>query len=308
MDKITEALKKLLPQEQVGEIADVLTSMVEEARTQIEAEKEKEYSEKLEAAYAEITKDLAASEKTATEGYEQALAIITGQQNQIALQTEEFKALEEEYKKKLNEGYQEAYELLEQEKEKSAKLEVELYEEYDKKVNQLKEGMIEKIDQFLQFKESEIAETVKRELLTDPRVAEHKVTLDKVVEAVSRYMTEDGLVSVTSNKIEESNKKLEEIKGQLRILEARNIKLSNENGKLNENLRQVTSQLNESTKKVETTEKTKVIKEQNERAEKAKSVTGRGSITADDGVVIAENNSTPGQYSELQVLAGVHKK
>lgn len=308
MDKITEALKKLLPQEQVGEIADVLKSMVEEAKTQIEAEKEKEYSEKLEAAYADITKDLAASEKTAVEGYEQALVIITGQQNQIALQTEEFKALEAEYKKKLNEGYQEAYELLEQEKEKSAKLEVELYEEYDKKVNQLKEGMIEKIDQFLQFKESEIAETVKRELLTDPRTAEHKVTLDKVVEAVSRYMTEDGLVSVASGKIEESNKKLEEIKGQLRILEARNIKLSNDNGKLNESLRQVTSQLNENTQKVEKTEKTKVIKEQNERAEKAKNVTGRGSITADDGVVIAENNSTPGQYSELQVLAGVHKK
>jgi len=128
----------------------------------------------------------------------------------------------------LEEGYEEAYQLLKAEQNKNQQLEVEMYEEYDKKLSEMKEYIVDKVDQFLQFKGQEIYEQAKRDVLSDPRMAEHKVTLDKIVDLTSNYLSDEDFAGVTSSKLEETNKALEEMKGQLRIMEARNIRLSTE--------------------------------------------------------------------------------
>jgi len=52
-----------------------------------------------------------------------------------------------------------------------------MYEEYDNKLNQMKSYIVDKVDEFLQLKGSEIYEQARRDVLSDPRLAEHKVNL-----------------------------------------------------------------------------------------------------------------------------------
>lgn len=303
--KISEALKKLVPADQVVELEEALSAFLDQAI----ADKDKQCDEKLAEAYAQMSKELAENEKIGKDGYDKAISMIAGLRNQLEIQSEEFKGLEEEYKNKVKLGFDEAYQMLEDEKKKALKLEADLYEEYDKKVDKIKMFMTEKLDQFLQFKGAEIYESVKRELLSDPRVAEQKIALDRVMEAVGRYMVDDGIVSNNSAKLEETSKKIDELKGQIRIIEARNIKLSLDNTKLTENLRQTQAVVSEATEVVSKAGKAEVIKEQNERAVKATNVTGRGKTHAEDNVVISENQNgnVSKEYSEMQVLAGIKK-
>lgn len=296
MDKITEALQKLLPESEINEVAGAVKEMLEQAKANLEAE----FNQKLEEAYAELTSELENAEKTAEHGYEEAYAIIGDLRNRLEVQGEEYKAA-------LEEGYEEAYQMLKAEQNKNQELEVEMYEEYDKKLAEMKEYIVDKVDQFLQFKGQEIYEQAKRDVLNDPRMAEHKVTLDKIVDLASNYMSDEDFNGVTSTKLEETQKAIEEMKGQLRIMEARNIRLSTENTKLNEAVRQAQDIITESRKTVSSAKKQNVINEQNERASKAKNVTGRGK-TSDDGVVISEYAApTNNDMDQLLVLSGIKK-
>lgn len=296
MDKITEALQKLLPESEINEVAGAVKEMLEQAKANLEAE----FNQKLEEAYAELTSELENAEKTAEHGYEEAYAIIGDLRNRLEVQGEEYKAA-------LEEGYEEAYQMLKAEQNKNHELEVEMYEEYDKKLAEMKEYIVDKVDQFLQFKGQEIYEQAKRDVLNDPRMAEHKVTLDKIVDLASNYMSDEDFNGVTSTKLEETQKAIEEMKGQLRIMEARNIRLSTENTKLNETVRQAQELITESRKSVASAKKQNVVNEQNERASKAKNVTGRGK-TSDDGVVISEYAApTNNDMDQLLVLSGIKK-
>jgi hypothetical protein len=264
MDKITEALSKLLPESEIQEVSAAVNEMLEQAKADLEAE----FNQKLEEAYAELTTELTDAEKTAEQGYEEAYAIIGDLRNRLEIQGEEYKAA-------LEEGYEEAYQMLKAEQAKNQQLEVDMYEEYDRKLAEMKEYIVDKVDQFLQFKGSEIYEQAKRDVLNDPRMAEHKVTLDKIVDLTSSYLSDEGINAVSSSKLEEAVKTVEEMKGQLRIMEARNIRLSTENTKLNESVRQAQELISESRKAVSKAKKSGVITEQNERATKAENVTGR---------------------------------
>jgi hypothetical protein len=296
MDKIVEALKKLLPEAEINEVASAITGMLDEAKTELEAE----YNQKLEEAYTEISSELANAEKTAEEGYEEAYSIINDLRNRLEIQGEE-------YKEALEEGYEEAYQMLKQEKEKNQKIEVEMYEEYDKKLAEMKEYIVDKVHQFLQFKGQEIYEQAKRDVQSDPRLVEHKVTLDKIVDLTSGYLSDDSSSSVSSKKLLEAVKAAEEVKSQLRILEARNIRLSTENTKLNEAVRSAQELINESRRVVAKERKNEVITEQKERAKKATNVTGRGN-KADDGVVISEYAAPANNdVDQLLVLSGLKK-
>lgn len=296
MDKITEALKKLLPESETNEVAAAVTEMLEAAKTNLESE----YNQKLEEAYAELTSELATAEKTAEKGYEEAYAIIGDLRNRLELQGEEYKAA-------LEEGYEEAYQMLKSEKEKNQQLEVEMYEEYDKKLAEMKEYIVDKVDQFLQFKGQEIYEQAKRDVLNDPRMAEHKVTLDKIIDLASNYMSDDDFASVSSSKLEEVNKTVEEMKGQLKIMEARNIRLSTENTKLNEAVRQSQEMINESRKVAVKEKKNDVVTEQKERTEKAQNATGRGKILEDGGVISEYAAPTNDNVDQLLILSGLKK-
>jgi hypothetical protein len=293
MEKILESLKKLLPETEVNEVSSAIQEMLDEAKADLEAE----FNQKLEEAYAELSKEVSDAEKVAEQGYEEAYSIIADLRNRLELQGEE-------YKSALEEGYEEAYQMLKQEQGKNQKLEVEMYEEYDQKLAQMKEYIVDKVDQFLQFKGQEIYEQAKREIVNDPRMVEHKVALDKIVDIASNYLSDEDFNSAKSAKLEEANKAIEEMKGQLRILEARNIRISTENTKLNEAVRQAQEVITESKRVVTETKKESVLNERKERTEKAKNVTGRGKT--DDGEVISEyaapNNPV---MDQLLVLSGL---
>jgi len=294
MEKIVEALKKLLPESEVNEVSSAVQDMLEQAKSNLEAE----FNEKLEEAYAELSSEIAEAEKIAEKGYEEAYSIIADLRNRLEIQGEEFKSA-------LEEGYEEAYQMLKQEKEKNQKLEVEMYEEYDKKLADMKEYIVDKVDQFLQLKGQDIYEQAKRDVINDPRMVEHKVALDKIVDITANYLSDEDFAAVSSSKLEEATKSVEEMKAQLRIMEARNIRLSTENTKLNEAVRQAQEVITESRTVVAKTKKEAMVNEQKERTEKATNVTGRGKT--EDGEVISEYAAPQNDagMDQLLILSGL---
>jgi len=290
-----EAIKKLLPESDVKEVSSAINEMLNQAKLDLE----KEYNEKLEEAYTELSGELSNSEKTAEQGYEEAYAIIADLRNRLDIQGEE-------YKNALEEGYEEAYQMLKTERSKNGNIEVELYEEYDKKLQEMKEYIVDKVDQFLQAKGQEIYEQARKDVVSDPRIAEHKVALDKIVDIASNYLSDDESQNFSSAKIEEFQKQLEESRGQLRIMEARNIRLSTENTKLNENVRYAKNLITEQKQATSSQKRSEVITEQKERSEKAKNVTGRGQTSTEE--IVTENAHTPSHDMEqLLILSGVKK-
>jgi hypothetical protein len=261
MEKIVEALTKLLPEDAVTEVTEAVKIELENAKQAYE----QEFNSKLEEAYAELSGELKTAEETAIQGYKEAYAIIEDLRNRLETQQKEFEL-------SMEEGYEEAYQMLQVEKSKNESLEVEMYEQFNTKLQEMKEYMVDKVDAFLQYKGKEIYENARRDVENDPRTAEQRVVLDKVVECVADYVSEQPAVS--NSKIEEINQKVEELKGQVKILEARNIRLSAENTKLNESVREKQKVITESVKE-----------EKKERVEKAKNVQGRGRAVNDSEIV-----------------------
>jgi hypothetical protein len=298
MEKIVEALTKLLPEDAIEEVTEAVKTELESAKQSLETE----YNTKLEDAYAELSEELKSSEETAIKGYKEAYAIIQDLRSRLETQQKEFEA-------SMEEGYEEAYQMLVAEKGKNENIEVEMYDTFDKKLQEMKEYMVDKVDQFLQYKGSEIYESARAELENDPRTSEHKVALDKIVECVASYIGEEGTKASDSARAEELARKVEEVKAQAKILEARNIRLSAENTKLTEAVRETQKVITESAKA-----------EKKERTERAKNVQGRGRAVNEAEVVAewtgdktakANNVDTtlvesldPDLLRQMQVLAG----
>ncbi len=280
MDKIVEALMKLLPEDKVQDVTEAISGYLAEAKDALE----KEYNEKLQDAYAELSEEVKQNEQTAEEGYQQARGIIQDLRQRLELQRAEFDAA-------LEEGYEEAFQMLQAEKGKTDSSTAELYEEYDKKLAEMKEYMIDKVDQFLQYKGKEIYEQAKRDVVNDPRMVEHKVTLDKIVQLCGDYLTDEDYALAISGKLEESNKAMEDLRGKVRLLEAKNIRVATENNKLTEQLREAAQVITESKDKV-------VAEGRKAREEKAKNVQGSGKKITEGVEVIAEHNTSPGTKDE----------
>jgi hypothetical protein len=294
MDKIINSLKKILPEEHVSEVASAVSEMLAEARQQME----REYNKNLEEAYQSLSSELSDTEKTAYQGYNEAYSIINDLQARLENQKSEFEST-------LEEGYEEAYQMLLAERSSKNSVESDLYEEYDKKLADMKEYIVDKVDEFLQIKGTEIYENAKRDLLSDPRMVEHKVALDKIVNIASDYLTEDEAFFATSSKLDDAKKNVDELRGQLRIMEARNIRLSTENTKLNENVKRASNMINESRNAFSESKRAKVISEQKERMMKSRSASGKGQLVTENVQVIAEYNN--GGDNDLLVLSGVKK-
>lgn len=276
MEKIVEALTKLLPEDAVTEVSEAVKVELEKAKQ----EYEQEYNSKLEEAYAELSKELKGTEETALQGYQEAYAIIEDLRKRLEVQQKEFES-------SMEEGYEEAYQMLQAEKAKNENIEVEMYEQFNQKLSEMKEYMVDKVDAFLQFKGQELYESARREILNDPSMAEQKVVLDRVVECVSDYISDEDYSSVVNSKLSDAEKKIEELKSQTKILEARNIRLSTENNKLNESVRKAEQVLNEQVKE-----------EKQERAEKAKNAQGRGRAVNDPELVAEWSNNKPVEKKE----------
>ena len=276
MDKIVEALSKLLPQDKLGPVTAAIKQFLEDARKELEGE----YNQKLEEAYAQVSTELKAEEAKAEQGYAEAYQIIQDLRNRLEGQKVEFEQA-------LEEGYEEAYQMLLAEKGKNETIEVDMYEEYDKKLAEMKEYMIDKVDQFLQYKGHEIYEQARRDIVNDPRTVEHRVALDKIVDVVSDYISDDDFSAATNSKLEESRRKIEELEGHKRILEARNIRLSTDINKLNEALRTTQDVVTEATNN-----------QKQERVEKAKKATGRGQKVTEGIIAEYNNDSDPAAKPE----------
>jgi hypothetical protein len=296
-NKIVESLKKLVPADQINEVASAVTEMLSEAKEEME----KEFNKNLEEAYSQLSQELSEAEKTAYTGYQEAYEIINDLKTRLEVQKAEFEQT-------LEEGYEEAYQMLLDERNKKSQVETDLYEEYDGKLAEMKAYIVDKVDEFLQQKGAEIYEQARHDLVNDPRVLEHKVALDKIVNIASDYLSDEERTFATSTKLDEARKNIEELKGQLRIMEARNIRLSTDNTRLNESAKKASTMINEQrTNVVLQNKKTKLLTEQKERAVKAKNVSGRGHIDTENVKVIAEYNSNNGEANELLILSGVKK-
>ena len=265
MEKIVEALTKLLPEDAVKEVSEAVKVELEKAKQECE----QEFSSKLEEAYAELSSELKETEQTALQGYQEAYAIIEDLRKRLEVQQTEFEA-------SMEEGYEEAYQMLQTEKAKNENIEVEMYEQFNQKLSEMKEYMVDKVDAFLQFKGKELYESARREILNDPSTAEQKVVLDRVVECVSDYISDEDYNNVVNSKLSGAQRQIEELKSQQKILEARNIRLSTENNKLNEAVRSAQQVITESAKV-----------EKQERIEKVKNAQGRGR-TVNDPELVAE--------------------
>jgi len=295
MDKITAALKNLLPENQLTEVSEAVASMLEDAKKELETE----FNDKLEEAYAQLSKELKDAEAVAVGSYEEAYGYINDLRNRLEMQREE-------YEEALKKGYQEAYDELVKEREKNQNLEVGVYEEYDNKLGDMKEYIVDKIDQFLHTKGQEIYEQAKRDVISDPRMAEHKVVLDKIVDLTAGYLSDEEAVLATSAKLNEVHKSVEELKGQKKILESKIVLMNRENKQLKETVESKEKLINEVTHKKYEEE---VIKEQKERSQKAKGVEGKGFNTSGKTQkvdVIAETNEVETtQEDDDVVLEGV---
>jgi hypothetical protein len=271
MDKILEALKKLLPAHDVSEVAAAVEEQLNEARAELEAE----FNSKLETAYAELSKELTIAEQVAEKGYAEAYAIIGDLRNRI-------ETLREEYEAAQTEGYEEAYKIIETEKAKYQKLEDSLYNQYDGKLLEMKAYIVEKVHQFLKHKGTEIYEQARRDLLSDPRIAESRVALDRIVDITSGYLDTDGRAAATGTRLEEAYKQIDDLKAQLKLTEGRYIRADMESKKLVKEHRMLESKINESRNG-----------DKQERVKNGKSVTGRGRLVEDGQVeVIREYHET----------------
>lgn len=306
MDKILEALKQLLPEDKAGEITKAVREHLDAAKSELETE----YNEKLQEAYAELSEDVKKNEATAEQGYQQAHGIIQDLRQRLETQRTEFELA-------LESGYEEAYQMLQTEKGKNDSTDATMYEEYDKKLAEMKEYMIDKVDQFLQYKGQEIYEQAKRDIVNDPRMVEHKVTLDKIVNLCGDYISDEDFAAATSVKLEESTKESEELRGKIRLLEARSIRFGTENNRLTEQLREAAQVISESNGTV-------IKEERKAREEKAKNVQGRGKVATEGTEVIGEHHNEPvakkevdttlvesigeEELNSIQVLAGLKEE
>lgn len=237
MDKITQALKKILPADQVAEVAKAVQDMMAEQVAELEAE----FQNKLNEAYEQLAEERRADESVAEAGYQQAYQIITSLMGRIDEQREEFETA-------LEEGFEEAYNELQAEKARNQNLETEIYEEAEAKLQEMKNLMVDKVDEFLALQESEIYESAKRDVLNDPRILEQRVAIEKMAELLGEYLGNGAVSNVTSSKLEEAFKQIENLKGQLRIVEAKNVRLSSQNTKLSEQVREAHKVVTEATK------------------------------------------------------------
>jgi hypothetical protein len=186
-----------------------------------------------------------------------------------------------------------------------------MYEEFNNRLKRMKDMFVEKFDQFSQLQYAEIYEAARRDIMNDPRMVEHKVALDKIIDIVGNYVSEEDFAGVNSTKVNEAFKAVEDLKGQVRVLEARNVRLSTQNTKLNESVRSLEKTLNENTQ-IEKQERKRVAGTASGRGSKVLSGVKEQVIAEyhnpaaqqqdDDGQSLVENNAA---LEDLLALAGL---
>ena len=263
MDKILEALKAILPESEV----DGVVSALQETLTRHEAELEAEYQEKLDEAYEEMQQERAADQRIANEGYEEAHGIIKA----LTRQVEDVRAAGDEA---LKEGFEEAYQELQKVIEEKKAIEAEVYEDADRRLKQMQEHTVTHVTEFLAQKERELYEDARREVLSDPQLVEARVAIERIAETVGP-LTGGGFGGPTTRQIEEARREADSLRTQLRITEAKNLRITSQNERLNEQVRAKDQAITESARA-----------ERTERKNRSGKGVGRGKTTLGESVVI----------------------
>jgi hypothetical protein len=273
-EQIMKAMAGLLPEDAQKEVSTAISNFLEEATKELEAE----YSDKLSEAYKTVEEEKTSDEQVAERGYAQAWEIITDLRDRLAVQKEEFDAA-------LEEGYEEAYQMLQEERSKNDTLEVSLYEEYDKRLAEVRDYMVDKIDQFLAIQGEKYYEMAKKDVMNDPAVTEHKLAFERILEVAQNYLSDEDFAVATSSRVENLNKQLDEQKAQIKILEAKSMRLATDNTRLTEAVKHQHSLISENKSN-----------ERNVRLEKARKAEGRGEgNTENRRVVIGETKDASGE-------------
>lgn len=269
-EKVLAALSGLIPAEAHAKVAAAINEAIDAAVAQVDAQRQAEIAELKE----HHAKELAEQEQLAEKGYAEAYEMIVELRHSGA-------RMREEYERQLAEGYEEAYQMLLAERKKNDNLEVDLYEEYDGRVGEIREYLIEKVDRFLGEHGDIFFDACRTEVRNDPATAEAQVAVERVLEAVQPLLSDADYAKAKGSRVHDLERKLHEQTALVRSLEARTMRLHAENTKLNEAARQAHSVLAESARV-----------ERNARRELAQKVQSRGQRVANDQVqVIAETTN-----------------
>lgn len=272
--------------EKLTEAYEILSHERDEGIKKAKAEMEAVYESKLAQVQSAFQEEMAAAERVAETGYAQAYEIITQLRNRledkgldssfpvpastdpaVGIYNPEIAGLtaarqvilelqakldrqRQEMEQQMESGFEEAYQMLQQERQKNQTLEVQLYEEYDDKLKDIKEYIVTKVDQFLRIKWEELTaagDDRQAALLQSWRDAVPAAYLvesainDRNDMATLVYEGKD-IKPETTKPADERNDKIAELKAQMRILEAKNIRLNTQVKRLEEQVRQ-TSQI-----------------------------------------------------------------
>jgi hypothetical protein len=274
--KIMESFKGMIPEDQASNVEQAISEFVEETEAKLKVEYEKtleesykEWDEQLKEARQEGEDKLKEAETTALEGYEEAKQLLVEKEEEITTQKSEFETF-------LNEQYEVAGNMLEEEKGKNETIEQNLYESYSQQIEDIKDDLINKIDSFLDGKVEEISVAVRKELKNSPEILENKVAFNRIKDIVARSLTTSELQDTASEKVEELEETAGELQKEIKALKAKNLRLTTENTNYQKEVKTITEGTN-----TESEEYFEAVRREAERRiveKNAENIEGRGDI------------------------------
>ena len=278
-EQILKALEGYIPADQREAVAKTIDSFLEGAVEELDSE----YETKLAEIKAGYEKELKEAEEIAEAGYAKAWGIIGDLRDRIETMPGEFEA-------QVKEEYQLAYNMIQEEKAKTLSLEAD-YSDYSKKqAHKLKEFMVDKLDLFCKENVSKFYETARKDLVSDPTVLEHRLAFDKILDIAGNYLSDEERTFATSSKVDSITRELDTLRGQMKIVEQKNMRLDMEKNKLLEQVRASEKMLTESTQKVE----------KKARAVSAANAEGRGSSEVKNTKVIITESTGEERVKQTQ--------
>ena len=297
VEQIMESFKGMIPEEKVSTVEEAVQGFIKETETKIQKEYEqtleesyKEWQEQTKKAEEDSKTKLEESEKTAYEGYDQAKVLLQETEGKVDKQKEEFESF-------LEEQYSVAKTMLDDEKGRNDKIEEELYESYMQQLEDVKEDLVAKIDDFLTSKTEQIVADIRKELKNDPDVLESKVAYDRIKDIVASSLKSEDIESSTAGKIDVLEDSLSQLQAEIKTLKAKNMRLHTEKVGLEKKVDEALE-----TKEQIITEEMQEFKTKTERRiveKNAKFVEGRGTVLNED--IIKEEATTKVNPDEKQV-------
>ena len=227
--KIMESFKGMIPTDQASGVEQAITEFVEETEAKLKVEYEKtleesykEWDEQLKESRQEGETKLKEAETTALEGFEDAKQLLEEKKQEMDTQKTEFETF-------LDGQYEVAGKMLEEEKGRNNEIEQTLYESYSQQIEDIKEDLVNKLDNFINSKIEEISVSVRKELKNSPEVLENKVAFDRIKDIVASSLTTSELEKTTSAKVEELEEGTEDLQKEIKALKAKNLRLTTEN-------------------------------------------------------------------------------